>query len=184
MVHLVVAKYKEDTAWLHEIKHADGVFVYDKSGESNNNLPLPNVGREAHTYLHHIVSMYEQLADVTLFMQGNPFDHMCRVDTIQSYIDNPFPVFKPIQYKEHLFEDNARGVPHHHGLQIGDLHTKLMTDTPQLDKYRFSPGAQFSVPKESIKRYPIQFWKSALELSITREKFAWEMERIWLCLFI
>lgn len=37
---------------------------------------LLNVGRESDTYLHHIVSNYENgLADVTIFCQGDPFDH-------------------------------------------------------------------------------------------------------------
>ncbi|KAJ3298190.1 hypothetical protein HDU79_000078 [Rhizoclosmatium sp. JEL0117] len=33
---------------------------------------LPNVGREGHTYMHHIVSEYNNLADHTLFMQAEP----------------------------------------------------------------------------------------------------------------
>eukprot|EP01038_Epipyxis_sp_PR26KG_P013361 gene13361-17920_t len=36
---------------------------------------LSNVGCESHTYLNHIISNYEQLADVTYFTQGHPFDH-------------------------------------------------------------------------------------------------------------
>ena len=47
---------------------------------SNLNLPanykiikLPNIGRESHTYLYHIVNNYNQLADRVLFLQGDPF---------------------------------------------------------------------------------------------------------------
>lgn len=32
---------------------------------------LPNVGREAHTYLHHLTERYHSLADVTLFVMGS-----------------------------------------------------------------------------------------------------------------
>ena len=38
-------------------------------------VPLPNVGREADTYLHHILARYDDLADVVVFCQGNPLDH-------------------------------------------------------------------------------------------------------------
>lgn len=34
-------------------------------------VQLSNIGRESHTYLHYIVSRYETLADVTLFLQGS-----------------------------------------------------------------------------------------------------------------
>ena len=33
-------------------------------------IPLPNVGRESHTYLTHIVTQYDDLSDYTIFFQG------------------------------------------------------------------------------------------------------------------
>ena len=36
---------------------------------------LPNVGRESHTYLHHIVANYDHLASVTVFTQGSISEH-------------------------------------------------------------------------------------------------------------
>lgn len=36
---------------------------------------LPNYGFEAHTYMHHIATNYDDLAELTLFLQGNPFIH-------------------------------------------------------------------------------------------------------------
>jgi hypothetical protein len=75
---LVVARYIEDVSWVDAF---DGeVTIYNKGGAMNCNpkaniLPLSNVGREAHTFLHHLVNRYEQLADVTVFAQGEPFIH-------------------------------------------------------------------------------------------------------------
>ena len=41
-------------------------------------LPLPNVGRESHTYLHHIVNNYDKLADWTVFSQASePMHGLC-----------------------------------------------------------------------------------------------------------
>lgn len=83
MPELVVARYTENLNWLRNLPTGLRVTVYDKSnagptlGESagNNAIFLPNVGREAHTYLHHIVSRYDSLAEWTVFCQGKPFDH-------------------------------------------------------------------------------------------------------------
>ena len=36
---------------------------------------MPNIGREAHTYLYHIVNNYHNLAEVTLFTQALVSDH-------------------------------------------------------------------------------------------------------------
>jgi hypothetical protein len=70
---IVVARYKEDVRWAEKIPN---VTIYDKSGDPvTGSIPLPNVGREAHTYLYHLVSRYETLAKKTLFLQGWPFDH-------------------------------------------------------------------------------------------------------------
>ena len=47
------------------------MIIYDKSPSPvAGSRPLPNVGRESHTYLHHIVSNYDSLADWTVFSQA------------------------------------------------------------------------------------------------------------------
>jgi hypothetical protein len=71
---LVLARYREDVSWAEELS----AIVYNKGPELKTNLPcvrLENVGREAHTYLHHIVSNYDNLAEFTLFCQGSVSDH-------------------------------------------------------------------------------------------------------------
>lgn len=82
-LQVVIARYNENLSWAVDEfggKNID-VVVYNK-GEDNLDLPpefkvikLPNIGREAHTYLYHIVNNYEHLADRTVFLQGYPYDH-------------------------------------------------------------------------------------------------------------
>ena len=76
----VVSHYKENLEWLE--KYADHCHVYDKGGGSavmnvgfHQWESLPNVGREGHTYLHHIITNYHHLADITVFTQGSIQDH-------------------------------------------------------------------------------------------------------------
>ncbi len=76
---VVIARYNEDLSWIAELLPNEKITVYNK-GKDNLNLPssykivkLPNIGRESHTYLYHIVNNYNQLADRVLFLQGDPF---------------------------------------------------------------------------------------------------------------
>jgi len=73
---IVVARYGEDVSWTAAMR--DFTTIYNKGAplEGIDETPLPNVGRESHTYLHHIVENYDSLADRTLFIQGQWLDHM------------------------------------------------------------------------------------------------------------
>jgi len=75
-VQLVVARYKEDVSWLADMPYP--ALVYDKSGAPRPSAQhaLPNVGRETHTYLHHILAHYPDFAEYTVFLQARPFEHL------------------------------------------------------------------------------------------------------------
>jgi hypothetical protein len=78
----VVARYKEDVNWTRYLPGK--VIIYNKGGDNfyinnlRNNIStisLPNLGREGHTYLHHIIENYDCLTKRVTFLQGNPFEH-------------------------------------------------------------------------------------------------------------
>lgn len=71
-VQVVLAHYSEDLSWTKEHEHPSVKFtVYSKSETPPmGTIVLPNVGRESHTYLHHIVHNYHRLADWTVFSQA------------------------------------------------------------------------------------------------------------------
>ncbi len=81
-LELVVARHREDLSWLRELGLPGA--VYNKGPElAADALPpgvalalLPNLGREAHTFLTHILARYETLPRHTAFLQGNPFAHL------------------------------------------------------------------------------------------------------------
>lgn len=84
---LVVARYNEDIEWV--LPYDDIAVVYNKG----YNLPInfkkvlqtPNIGREGHTYLHHIITNYGSIVNKTIFVQGGPFEHN---ETLLFGIDN------------------------------------------------------------------------------------------------
>jgi hypothetical protein len=71
---LIIARYNEDLLWLNEWKDKFDVIVYNKGKkdlqENYTIIDLPNIGREAHTYLYHIVNNYDTLAENNIFLQG------------------------------------------------------------------------------------------------------------------
>tara|TARA_A100001015_G_C14323310_1_gene456449 strand:+ start:101 stop:412 length:312 start_codon:yes stop_codon:yes gene_type:complete len=67
---IVVSRYNEDISWTE--KYSPHVIIYNKGVDSiQNAISLPNVGRESHTYLYHIISNYHNLAERTIFVQGS-----------------------------------------------------------------------------------------------------------------
>jgi hypothetical protein len=70
---IVVAHYSEDLDWLLPVANDATIYGKGEAPQSTNFSPainLPNIGRESHTYLHHIVENYDSLARISMFLQG------------------------------------------------------------------------------------------------------------------
>jgi Protein of unknown function (DUF3431) len=70
----------EDLKWLSNEKYKKySYIVYNKGSDSNyyksdkflREIRLPNVGRESHTYLYHIIHNYNHLNEMTIFLPGS-----------------------------------------------------------------------------------------------------------------
>lgn len=171
-IGVVVARYNENIDWLNNLKYT--VYLYEK-GYVENGVKLINVGREAHTYLYHIVDNYDKLDDYIIFLQGNPFDHgIINTDHINNLIiDNDFIPLNGIiigcKYKES------------HG-EIPNFCSVHNINTQHTNVVKFTPGAQFIVSKEKIKKHPLEFYKKLLDtMSNTNSNpnEAHIMERLW-----
>lgn len=187
---LVVARYEEDLAWTRNVPTAIRVSVYDKNGNAPypGAVELPNVGREAHTYLHHIIHRYDSLAPLTVFCQGKPFDHVFDFHKrLQALAQDPASV-AGFRWFGHIIDtDDNRGqrlfVPwskneDHHELDIAGFHHALFGHEGP-NEYVFQLGAQFAVTAELIRRRPIDFYRHALKISISFPDAAHCFERSW-----
>ncbi len=80
---VIISRYAEDLDWVENIPtEIEQITVYNKGEELSpfadkriRVVSLPNVGREAHTWLHHWCVHRETLADVTFTLQGSPLAH-------------------------------------------------------------------------------------------------------------
>lgn len=201
---LVVARYTENLNWLHNLpahKTPAGwstgltITVYDKSPDGSGGpraIRLPNIGREAHTYLHHIVERYDSLADWTIFCQGKPFDHAFDFKKTLRQYSEPTTLADltgpPFRWLGHLIDtdDNAGNRlfrpwsknENGRGLDLLGFHRALFgTDGPE--RYTFVLGAQFAIHRDAIRRQPLDFYRNALDVSVTFPDAAHCFERSW-----
>jgi len=80
-LHIVIARYNESLSWLDTCLtpiQRRSVWIYNKGPDpvSSQIKTLPNVGREAHTYLTYIIENYDRLPERVYFLQGDPFPHL------------------------------------------------------------------------------------------------------------
>lgn len=175
---LVVARYNEDVAWLRPLLAKSKsrsntwrpfrIVVYNKGDNlgipKHQVIQLPNLGREAHTYLHHIITCWDQLAEYTIFIQGNPFDHCHNLfDCINKHLSyaTVYDDFIPLGCYN-CCDGNAW--PHHpFPIPIAATYASLFNCTPP-QNFSFVIGAQFIVSRRTIKSKPREFYERAMEL--------------------
>ena len=191
-LELVVARYNENLNWLRRVPKQFRVTIYDKSGAVGpDSIALPNMGREAHTYLWHIVTCYDSLAEVTVFCQGKPFDHAYDFhQTLRNLAENPTTQdFLPLG---HIVDtDDARGQrlftrwsknEDGHELDMRGFHYALFGDDGP-DQYTFRLGAQFGVSCQLIQKRPRERYERALQVAMEFPDAAHCFERSWPLVF-
>ena len=188
---IVVAHYNEDLAWLKPvIGHCK---VYSKGGPKHTPElcfeveALENIGREGHTYLHHIVNYYESLKDVTLFTQGRVDDHIQltalemkekaleikpgRVTTFPHRAMELFNLWDGIPWEKYpcwakwsspegIFK--GKKAPKTPAQYFGDFFDNFGHDGPPMS-IGFQPGAIFAVRRETIHQHPKETYQQRLE---------------------
>ena len=78
-VEIVVARYNENLSWLNEYPFNQFEYiVYNKGDNDNfvktnvkNIIKLQNVGMCDHTYLYHIITNYDNLSNIVVFLPGS-----------------------------------------------------------------------------------------------------------------
>jgi hypothetical protein len=164
---IVVAKFNEDLNWTKEYEEEWNIVVVEKDKD------MPNVGREPASYLWYIVNNYDTLNGAYVFVQGDPFGHMEKIN-FNDFIDIPIMCFRAIGNKTAL--DNYQGVPNHPGIPIGEVYEKVfLSQSPE--HFKFIPGCQFTIHADVIKSKAQKFYQHALAVCVSDEKAPWCFER-------
>jgi len=212
MFNLVVAKHNEDVqSWIDSdpIRDNCNVFLYNKGGDFTakhlcHYQILPNIGRESHTYLTHIVDNYKNLSDITIFLQGNPFPHSYNEygerlwDFIEILKTEKNIKYLPLYGLLNEFK-RSRQMYGYYGESTSDPRNDVAPAVQRLakrifsenviipEKLYFTTGAQFACSKEVIHYHSKSFYKKCLDLhEESTEDAAWMpyvMERFWRYIF-
>lgn len=190
---VVVARYQENIEWLQEYDK-EKVLVYNKDNRAcvcpYQVIDLPNVGREAHTYLTYIVTHYDCLPEIIFFTQGRMCDHMHCIGTdflgIEDYSRN---------YVEDSFFTGLTPegrITHYYGAPITpasmtgpEWFRKYIDTEADLESLKIWYGAIFSVHRKYIRSQPLEKYKILLQ-ELQKDKCPEEahfMERSWFYLF-
>ena len=188
IVLLVVARYQEDITWLERLPERVTFHVLQKHAlqpELPNDAQtlLPNVGRESHSYLHHLKALKEKVHATTaanlppwiVCTQADPFEHNehflqdiatlmvpCHGQAALALAD-----FVPLGLwsgGERQIYCDASGAPHQAKLlPIGRVWRALFDERPMPQWLRFTPGALFAIPRRVLLRTPMGTFERALQ---------------------
>ncbi|EHK17387.1 uncharacterized protein TRIVIDRAFT_66318 [Trichoderma virens Gv29-8] len=215
---IVVARYKEDLEpWLSAANYS---YIYDKGGIPQSNdtvnhdafrsyVELPNIGREGHTHLYHIVNNWNTLEDYMIFSQADPYDLIGTVvNSTNQMIDvalqvkpNEVNPFDPTLF--HDVDDWAK-------INWTDPKESIWITASQLSSLVFAPytpeelwnyvlredhppairaahGGTFAVRRETIYSQPLEAYERALqrftEANTTNPEVGFMWERFWTATF-
>jgi hypothetical protein len=195
---LVIARCKEKIDWIYQTTNP--VYLYDKNTKEILDVPphwcyerLPNVGRESHTYLHHIITNYYSLSPVTAFLQGNPFDHCPYVSQMMNLDINDIGQMIRRNHSSCWVEEHFIGLgqayyPESESIAWKELRTTLQMCIDYLGidpshKWQFVAGANFIVSKLAIIRWPLRFYVQLYDWHEKYEVLPWALEILWGLIF-
>ncbi len=194
-IELVVARYRERIEWTRNVPASIDVTIYDKGHDLAPEvspraevLTLDNVGFEAHTYLHHIVTRRDRLASVTVFCQGHPFDHVHDMHPFLRGLVAGSERVDSFRWLGFIIDsDDPRGrrlfVPwrkNHDGRELDlDGFCQQLFEAPAKPWSHFHVGAQFAVARSQILTRPAAFYERALAMCRSFPDAGACYERVW-----
>jgi hypothetical protein len=198
-LELVVARYEEDLRWLRRVPASFRISIYNKGVSPA--LPesllerggvtvtaLPNMGREAHSYLTHLINHHDSPAGITVFCQGRPFDHAPdlhdRLHALAEGIETPEP-FLWYGFLEESDDPHGRRLfvpwsknPAREELATGRIFERLF-ENPSPDLFHFRGGAQFAVSRAGVTWRSKGFYEKARNICTTELLAPHSLERLW-----
>lgn len=201
---IVISHFCEKSDWIKSTNISNiKKIIYEKGNAKQQNCPiyrddvtvknvkvikLPNIGREAHTYLYHIVNNYKELTDYTIFLQGNPLTHYSElIETLTRLPESLSDLYefsegcyslcdtcimeRPVEWSR--FEISPK--------EVYDKFFNLKNKW-----FLYGSGAQYIIHKKCITNKPLDFYKRLYQhitkqsnLSKIETHLPWSLERLW-----
>lgn len=198
--NIILARYKEDVGWINRnINSFDKFYLFDKDGVPEINPHekivyeyLPNIGREAHTYLHFIVKYYDELVDddIYIFSQANPSDSnpgfFKRCGNLN--LNSDFPVYMGSHFGEEETKPHMGNVVEIvHPMGIPTIHYihHLFYNHDIIEKHTVYLNAFWATTGKLIKFRKKEFYEHCLQMfgDMKNPMEAYVFERLWQYIF-
>lgn len=201
---LVVAHYHGELRWIPRVAHLfDAITVYTKNEAGPSSIaplhpaleiiPLPNVGREAHTFLHHCHARYDTLAsDLTVFSQDgyedklrhDLFARVCAGEALVNHVTVDSPWDRSLVSVWPVYG----GLPvEPSGLTQREFRRAFIIDDTDDDFCPWLNGAYVCATADEIRRVPrAQYRRLLSDTGLSRHRNpeeAYLMERMWYTLW-
>jgi Protein of unknown function (DUF3431) len=141
-------------------------------------VPLPNVGREGHTFLYHIVSRYDSLADRTIFLMESAGMTLLKRTMMRDLLTNwcadrmHCPKIPHVGDLQNFTCGEWKGTTHRPGTDASTAPATIrpfgewfsrMIDPTRAPPRMFCHAAMLSVSRDAIRSRPRAFYQKLLE---------------------
>lgn len=202
-IDLVIAHFTESLCWINRLNQNQilNIYLYTKSDilidpitfpVSIKQIFLSNIGREAHTYLYHIINNYDKLPDYLFFLQGRPNLNIESINRIlctdkqnQSYYSNNY------RSVDEWFLDDKNKILKWKNINLLDTKLSFMDwfskyidiKIPKLP-YKIYFESNFFISKTYILSRPISYYQNLIkQLPTNNTEAAHFLERSWYYIF-
>ena len=190
MNFLVVSNYNNDISWVS--LYTSNYLIYDQSNtashfseiDQSKVIPAPHMGHNIRDYCTYIIEHYDDLPDVVILAAGNVFPRHSSENYFASVMNAR--IFTPIEepgrhaaqwpmtfldkeggYNEYNDGWYLKYMKSNYFHSYNELAAFCFKDTTSPLYIRFTPGANYIVPRECILKYPKVFYEN-LRLFVSR----------------
>lgn len=177
-----ISHFNGDISWVKNIKK-ENYIIYNKSGNNidqitSNYISIDNVGYNIYSYLKFIIDNYENLPSVIVFCKDNIFTRHISIESFIGLINRKsftclendslggdFPVNLKISDNGFVEINNSWykfDFPRKYFSEYNEFYSYIFEDCNLPDFIRFTPGANFIVPKENILLRSKYFYKNLI----------------------
>lgn len=206
---IVISRYEEDLSWVPVTGYSK-MYIYNKGSPVSVPLPnvhmeaLPNLGRESHTYFHHVIKNYNNLADMTLFLPASVWAVNMKREKLLKILNSLKSDFRSTTTgmkdpafieAQKMFEIDSYTITNEENRKKNPDSSLEKSELRPLNKWfsKYFPKEELTcisfngimaVTRNSIHKRPVQFYKKLLDIhSFKNAEVVHYSERTWKNIF-
>ena len=199
---IVIAHYNENLDWLAPVANHTHVYHKGTDLQPPPSLPLyawdrlPNVGRESHTYLYHIINNYDTLPEITVFLQGDekdlrygfkrPMEYVSKAkNNISCHVRFHGRNWGRIRHIGKWLRAIRSGAMRRAELDLGEFYKELFGFAHPQKSYPFCVAGSLAATRDMIRKHPIEFYRKAISFvdDHSDPEEGHYFERLWASIF-